>query len=122
MNTYLTDLKSCNSAILDFREEIDDLLPDWKGEYYIEWTLQECKYIKKEIDDVANTILSTKMVDHCAYEVTEVSRKYNDALSIAEKTGDFTACKTALLYAVDEFNIIRAVCIKAEKRLEGKLC
>lgn len=119
MNTYLTALKSCNIVIFEFYADNNEFLPDEKGEYCIDWTLEICNYLKEEIDHVVKAILSSPMADHWAYEATEVSRKFNESLKIATKTGNLTACKTAFINAVEELGLIRGVCIDAIKMIEG---
>lgn len=111
MSEYFEALETCDCAIFDLWGAINDLLPDYKGEYLEEWSLGDCEYINNQLHSTADTILSTVMRDHCAYEV----HRAIDAWDNAYKNKNIPACKAAFEKCCGEFRRIRIVCQRAKK-------
>lgn len=42
---YTKAKEICKVALWDWRDNINDFLPDWDDSYYIEWTIDDALYV-----------------------------------------------------------------------------
>ncbi len=117
MSEYFESLEKCDRTIFDLWGAINDLLPDMQGNYLDEWSLSDCEYLHKHLHITADTILSTVMYNHCAYEIHCAMDVWDKAFEVANKTGDVSPCKAALDKCYNTFHEIRIVCQKAKPKL-----
>lgn len=96
----------CKAALLEFRDNVNDYLPDADGEYWVDWTLEDCKCIKNCIDATISTILGTCMANHVTYELTQAQKLYDNAFEKKNIKG----CQIALNKCMKEFNTLFEVC------------
>lgn len=110
MNKYIEAKNICLPALREFRNDINDHLPDTLGEtdYLIDWQLEDCEYVQKCINRTAEIILSTCMADHNSYELHNLMSEYVTAI----KNKDIRKCQLLLEKALEIFNMIR-IALKA---------
>ena len=96
---YTKAKEICKGALLDWRDNINDFLPDWDDSYYIEWTIDDALYIQQETGKAIDAIMSTCMKDHIAYELHCLEKDFAEAI----KSKDIGKCKRAMLDAQQIF-------------------
>lgn len=106
MKDYVEAKGICLSALKEFRDDIEVMLPDDKGEYLFAWDLTDCKTVKNLIDCAVVKILSTCMVHHVALELRGVQEDYSSAF----KSKDIRRCQRVLTRAVEAFNGVFWAC------------
>ena len=112
MSKYLEAKRVCMPALMDFRRDINDYLPDTLGctDYMVDWQLEDCEHVQRRIDRTIDVILSTCMADHNSYELRTLQSEYVDAI----KNKDIRKCQLLLEDALRIFNMIR-IALKAIK-------
>lgn len=110
MSEYLKAKETCIPVLREFRLDINDYLPDTLGEtdYLVDWTIDDCEYVQRRINETANVILSTCMANHNSFELRTLMDNYVEAL----KNKDIRKCQLLLEEALQTFNMIR-IALKA---------
>ena len=105
-NEYIKAKEICREALREWRCAINDHLPDYDGSYLINWTMDDALYVQKETNNVIDTILSTCMHNHCAYELGIIKQDFANAI----KAKNIAKCKEVMNEAHWElYKVLRAV-------------
>lgn len=102
--SYYDSAITCLTALKDFRDEINDYLPDTAGgdNYEYPWDLNDARYVYKTMSSLHDRILDTEMKDHNAFELHNIAREYTECL----KKEDISGCQKVLNKAMKEYALL----------------
>lgn len=118
-NKYIEASRICREALREFKHNVNEYLPDNPESMNLvfagagKWDLEACQYIQGQISSVVDTILSTCMSEHCAYDLRIVQEAYASAV----KAKDIGRCQQALVGFMKEAHIVYTVCKSIPKQV-----
>lgn len=107
---YVKAKEICREALWDWKWAVDDYMPDYDGSYYVDWTMDDARYVQSETNKAIDIVLSTCMCDHKGYELRQIQNKFAEAI----KANNIDKCQQIMREAHWEFYCI----IKALKAIK----